>query len=209
MAIKRQSIAFPDFAFDDPKLNGLMQFMRGLALEVQRMQQVLRSGSAGQVLEKASAADYDAGWKNQTNGLISSGENEGSGAQVYQSVSGSVLKFRTLIEGSNVTIVQSADTLTIAASLPGTPGTVTSVAIESSDLVVIGSPITSSGAFELEIDVNKVTYAKMQKTTADAVVLGRRTGEGPGNVEELNAADIATFVGGFGYPRQLGYAGIA
>jgi len=39
-------------------------------------------------------------------------------------------------------------------------------------------------------------------------VLGRKSGDGIGNVEELAASDLAAIIGTSGYPKQLAYAGI-
>jgi len=208
MALKRQAVGFPDLRFEDERLNRLMQFLRAQAAEIQRLQQMLRAGTAGQVLEKATTTDYDAGWKDFVGGTITAGENVGGGAQVYQAVSGTLLAFRTLLEGDNVTIVQTDDAITISATIVGGTGTVTSVEIASNDLAVTGGPITTDGVIELEIKDGAVTYAKMQSASADGVVIGRRAGDGAGVLEELSGTDLAAIVGGSGYPRQLGYAGI-
>lgn len=62
MAGKRQSLAFPDIQFADEKLARLAQAVRAILNEMQRVQQVLGQGDAGEVLVKNSTKDYDAGW---------------------------------------------------------------------------------------------------------------------------------------------------
>jgi hypothetical protein len=213
MSIKRQSITFPDIRFEDERLNRLMQFIRAQAAELQRMQQMLRSGAPGQVLEKSTSADYDAAWQDAGgSAAITGAENVGAGEGVFQAVTGTSLAFKSLIEGANITLTAGPDSITISASssAPG-GGTVTSVAISSADLTVTGSPIEDAGVIELEITDHAVTYTKLQETSADAVVLGRRSGEGAGEVEELSSADLLAILGlssSSGYPPQLAYAGI-
>lgn len=207
---KRQAIAFPDIRFEDPQLNRLMEFVRRLATELQKVQQLLRAGNAGQVLAKASSQDYDGAWTDSGGGgSISGAENIGPGHGLFAGDSGTLLTFKSLLEGANITIVADAHTLTIAAAgSTGGSGTVTSVGIASDDLTVAGSPIGTSGNITLNIGAHKVTYGKMQQSSTDGVVLGRRLGDGAGDIEELSAVDLVALVGGGGYSKQLAYAGI-
>ncbi|HSV90923.1 MAG TPA: hypothetical protein VLH80_07470 [Nitrospiraceae bacterium] len=209
MTIKRHSLAAPDIQFGDPKLDRLMQFVRTLAAEAQALQQMLRSGNTGQMLLKNSTNDYDASWETGGGGTITGAENVGDGAGVFKDIEGALLAFKTLIAGSNIDFSVDSNSITISASGGGSgSGTVTSIGINSADLKVTGSPITTHGSIELEINTNVVTYAKMQQTSTDAVVLGRKSGDGIGNVEELAASDLAAIIGTSGYPKQLAYAGI-
>lgn len=205
MATKRKALAAPDLQFDDPQLDRLMQFVRDQAREIQALQQMLRAGAQGQMLLKNSTADYDAGWVSGGGGTITGAENIGAGAGVFQSTQGSLLAFKSLIQGANIVLTVHSDSITISAVVPsGGTGTVTSVGISSTDLTVTGSPVNTAGSIGLAIAPNAVTYAKMQQTSTDGVVLGRATGDGAGNVEELALSAIA----GTGYPKQLAYAGI-
>lgn len=210
MGIKRQSINFPDIRFEDERLNRVMQAMRSMAAELQALQQMLRSGSTGQVLEKTTGKDYDAGWVDSGAGHVTGAQNLGPGAGLFADLSGTVLQFKTLIQGENIEFSVSADTITISATpTGGGTGTVTSVGIASADLDVTGTPVTDSGTITLAIKANAVTYHKMQETVSDGVVLGRKLGDGPGDLEELGGVDLLTIIGvAGGYPKQLAYSGI-
>lgn len=206
---KRQSIGFPDLRFDDPQLNRLMEFMRGVATEMQRIQQLLRAGSQGQVLTKKTATDYDGIWTDNANvPTVTGAENIGPGQGIFAGIASTLLEFKSLIAGGNITLTPDGDSITITASATLGGGTVTSVGIASTDLSVAGSPIGTSGVITLNIKTNVVTYAKIQQTSSDAVVLGRKSGDGVGNVEELTADDLLAIIGNTGYAKQLAYAGI-
>lgn len=215
----RQSLAQPDLQFGNEsqlpatarqKLDRLTQSVRALIDELQKVQQAMAGGSIGEVLEKTGAGDYEAAWGTAATGSITGAENIGPGDGLFASVEpGGVLAFKSLIQGEHVTLVEAADSITIAVDTgEGGIGTVTSVGINSADLEVDGTPITSAGSIELTIKPKAVTYAKMQDTTQDSIVLGRRAGDGVGELEELTAADLRTLIGQVGYPPQLGYAGI-
>lgn len=211
MALKRQSIGFPDIRFEDERLNRVMQFLRGAAAEIQALQQMLRAGNRGQVLEKNSGRDYDVSWADLA-GTVSGAENIGPGAGLFKALTGGTLEFKTLIQGDNIVLTVHDDSITISATPSGGgSGTVTSVGIASDDLDVVGTPVTTDGVITLTIKDNVITYARMQQTSADSVVLGRKAGDGPGDVEELGAADLLTILGlpsSSGYPPQLAYSGI-
>lgn len=212
MTTKRKALAAPDIQFGDEKLDRLTQFVRQIAAEIQSMQQMLRAGNAGQTLFKNTTSDYDASWENGGAGTLTGAKNVGPTGSVglFDDVEGSLLAFKSLIQGSNITLTVGPTSVTISAAGGGGggSGTVTSVGISSTDLVVTGSPIATSGSIGLAIKPNVVTYAKMQQTSTDGVVLGRRLGDGVGNVEELAGSDLLALVGGGGYSKQLGYAGI-
>lgn len=222
MANTRQSLSQPDIQWGSEqlppgakeKLNRLTQSVRALITEMQRVQQLLAGGTTGQVLEKTGTADYQGAWANAGSVAVTGAENVGSGAGLFEGLDGTLLQFKSLIQGANIHLTVSGTSITISATGGGGggAGTVTSVGIDSDDLVVTGSPIEDSGSIELEIGPNKVTYPKMQQTSADSVVLGRRTGEGLGQIEELTAADLLAILAlpaaSTGYPGQLGYAGI-
>ena len=76
---------------------------------------------------------------------------------------------------------------------PGGVGTVTSIAISSTDLSVSGSPITSSGTFTLNINTAAVTLAKMADM-ATASFLGRNTAS-TGVPEVLSMTTARTMLG--------------
>lgn len=210
MATKtRQSLASPDIQFGEPKLDRLMQHVRAITAEVQRLQQLLAGGTAGQVLEKSDGGDYKGGWNDVGGSSVTGAKNLGGGQGIFVSLSGTVLQFKSLAAGSNITLDPSDSVITISASAGTGSGTVTSVSITSTDLNVQGSPIETFGVITLNLNENAVTYDKLQETSADAVVLGRASGSGIGNVQELNALQLATIIGSAGgYPLQLGYAGI-
>lgn len=212
MGIKRQSIGFPDLRFEDERLNRLMQATRTMAAELQRLQQMLRAGTAGQVLEKSTGQDYDATWTDTGTGAITGAKNVGAGDGLFKGADGSVLEFKTLIQGDNIILTVSADAITISAvPTGGGTGTVTSVGIASDALDVVGTPVTEAGVITLTIKDNAITYSNIQQTSQDSVVLGRKVGDGAGNVEELGQADLLALLGlsiSTGYPPQLAYSGI-
>jgi hypothetical protein len=211
----RQSLGSPDIQFDDPKLARLMQHVRALTAELQRIQQLMAGGTADQVLTKTGTGDYEGTWENNAaGGALTGVANVGAGAPLFKGLSGTVAQLRTLVAGANITITMAADSLSISAAGGGGgggSGTVTSVGINSGDLIVTGSPVTEAGTIELEIAPEAVTYVKIQNTASDAIFLGRRQGEGPGELEELSGADALAILGisaSSGYPPQLAYAGI-
>lgn len=211
MTSKRQSITAPDLQFNDPKLNRLMQFVRDQARELQALQQMLRAGSAGQALLKSTSADYDATWGSSGGGgTLTGAENVGDGAGVFKDVEGTLLAFKSLIEGDNITLTVSGNSITISSTASGGgTGTVTSVGIDSDVLDVSGSPVTTNGSITLKLKPNAVTYDGIQQTSTDSVVLGRRFGDGAGDIEELGPSDLEVLMGATGgYPKQLAYAGI-
>jgi len=55
-------------------------------------------------------------------GLVNSASNIGGGYEIFKELSSSDLKFRSLTAGSNVTIVQNANTIEISASGGGGSG---------------------------------------------------------------------------------------
>lgn len=64
----RKAVNHPDLRFDGSKddverLNRMMQHIRTLTREVNRLQDMLDAGDPGQVLTKNSADDYDADWQ--------------------------------------------------------------------------------------------------------------------------------------------------
>jgi hypothetical protein len=221
MATKtRQSLAQPDLQFGSErlpastrqKLDRLTQSVRAIVAELQKVQQAMAGGSPGEVLEKTGSGDYEAAWGSTGAGTISGAKNLGPAGSVgiFKDVEGSLIALKGLEAGANVELVVTDTTITIVVHTGGDTGvgTVTSIGIDSADLDVVGSPVTSAGSITLTIKSNAVSYAKMQETSQDAVVLGRRTGEGAGDLEELTAADLRTLIGSAGYPAQLGYAGI-
>lgn len=214
----RQSLAQPDLQFgSEPlptsvrqKLDRLTQSVRAVVTELQKVQQAMAGGSTGEVLEKTGAGDYEAAWGAAATGTITGAENIGPGEGLVAGVTpAGLIEIKTLVAGAHVTLVDNGSSITIVVDAGDTGiGTVTSVGIDSADLDVTGSPVTTAGSITLTIKDRAVTYAKMQDTTQDSVALGRRVGDGPGEVEELTAADLQTLLGSRGYPSQLGFAGI-
>lgn len=191
----RQSLSSPDLQFTDPQLNRLMQFVRGTATELQKLQQLLQGGAAGQVLQKSAAGDYLGGWGTETAGSITGAANLGIGVDLFAGTTGSTLGFRTLIAGEHIKFTVAAETITITGDVGG-DGTVASVGITSTDLTVANSPITSTGDITLEIAPEAVTYGKIQNTTQDTILLGRLPFAGAGTVQELGLSDALDFLGG-------------
>lgn len=66
MASARKAIAYPDLQFSDPKLRRLMEHVRFLTSEVNRLSEMLEGGAAGQVLTKTSNQDFEAEWQDPT-----------------------------------------------------------------------------------------------------------------------------------------------
>lgn len=190
----RQSLAFPDLQFGDPKLDRLVQALRAMTVEVQRIQQLLQGGTAGQLLEKGGSSDFQGGWADAVAGAVTGATNIGDGLGIYASLSGTLLQLKSLLSGPNIVLAESADGITISAPEAGA-GTVTSVDIESTDLLVVGSPIILSGTIRLSIAPAAVTYAKIQLTNSDAIVLGRGFGEGQGQLEELTLSQVLDLLG--------------
>jgi len=87
-------------------------------------------------------------------------------------------------------------------------GTVTSVAVSSTDLSVVGSPITTSGTFTLDINTNAVTYAKFQQVTGLSVV--GVTGTSTANVAAITGtANQVLRVNGAGTALEFGQVNLA
>jgi hypothetical protein len=214
----RQSLAQPDLQFGSEqlpasvrqKLDRLTQSVRAVVAELQKVQQAMAGGSTGEVLEKTGAGDYEAAWGAAATGTITGAENIGPGKGLVAGVTAAgLIEIKTLVAGAHVTLVPDGDSITIVVDAGDTGiGTVTSVGIDSADLDVTGSPVTTAGSITLTIKDRAVTYAKMQDTTQDSIVVGRRVLEGAGELEELTAADLRAIMGQAGYPSQLGYAGI-
>lgn len=217
----RQSLAAPDLQFgNEPippslrqKLDRLTGTVRALLTEAQKLQQMLAGGTAGQVLEKNSTGDYDAAWQAANGGTVIGADNLGPAGShgLFVSLIAGLLGFKSLIPGDHIKLVADGTSITIAVDTAGGGGlgTVTSVGIDSADLDVTGTPVTSAGSITLTIKAKAVTYAKIQDLSQDSVVLGRRLGEGAGSVEELTVTDLNNLgLGGGGYPNQLGHAGI-
>lgn len=112
--------------------------------------------------------------------------NTGGGAAIYKSKLDGAVSLRTLVEGSNVTITEDSDTITIGLDASLTQR-VTSVGMSSTDgdLVFSGSPITSSGVIDVNLapvpDLAPGTYAYAQVTVNEkgiitAIAEGAATG---------------------------------
>lgn len=194
----RQALASPDIQFGDPKLDRLVQHVSALTKELQKVQQMVAGGSVDQVLVKNGSADYEAAWgASASGGTVTGAKNLGAGSGLFVSLSGTLLQFKGLLAGANIVLESTGDTIQIAVTglPPDGVGTVTSVGINSADLIVSGSPVTGSGSIELEIAPQAVTYPKIQFTASDAVMLGRGFGEGVGPLEELTLSQVLDLLG--------------
>lgn len=58
----RKALTSPDLRFEDERMNRLMQHIRALTQEVQRLQQAVSGGTANQVLAKRTDRDYETTW---------------------------------------------------------------------------------------------------------------------------------------------------
>ncbi len=90
-------------------------------------------------------------------------------------------------------------------SISGGSGTVTSVAVSSTDLSVSGSPITTAGTITLNINNSAVTYAKIQNVT-QARILGRYTASN-GVVQEISIGTGLALNSGTGVLSTTGGSG--
>lgn len=112
----RTSLASPDLQFKDPQLTRLMDFVRALAVEVQKVQQMTAGGTTDQVLVKTGGADYAAAWgEGGGGGTVTDGQNLGAGTGLFKDLEGSLLSFKSLVEGANVTISNDGESVTIAS----------------------------------------------------------------------------------------------
>lgn len=113
----RKSVSAPDIRFPDERLNRIVQHLRGLTQEVQKLQAVIDGGAAAQVLTKQSTRTYDIEWSDPAGGgSAQDGENLGEGAQVFKQIVDETFQFRTLVEGANITITQDGEEVTITAT---------------------------------------------------------------------------------------------
>lgn len=97
--------------------------------------------------------------------VIETASNLGAGATVFKAKVGYDLSFRTLVAGSNLSVTEGVDTITIAVA-NGDYGDIT----------------VNNGAWT--IDNGAVSYAKIQNVSATDRLLGRASA-GPGIIEEI------------------------
>lgn len=118
--VTRKRVSAPPITFSDEKLNRLMEYVKTLERELHKVQAVLDQGTTGQVLTKQSARTYDASWAEPSGGgggTDADGTNLGTGeGEVFKITMAGVLQFRTLKEGTNITITQDGEEVTIAAT---------------------------------------------------------------------------------------------
>ena len=120
-----------------------------------------------------------------SSGVFNTAGTLGSGpGHVLQSAGSGSLSFRSLAVGGSLTLTQDTDTITIS----GGNGTVTSVAVTSTDLVVGGSPITGAGTITLALANSGVSAGTYTKLTVDAK--GRVT-----SGSQLTSGDVTTALG--------------
>jgi len=82
----------------------------------------------------------------------------------------------------------------LSADRTWTVGSVTSIGIASSELAVIGGPVTSSGTITLNLNANAVSFNKIQQINSNTL-LGRFN-VGTGNIEEIQIGTGLTLSGG-------------
>jgi len=120
-----------------------------------------------EVISRSGMAAYDetnsvyiffdgANW-NEVGGNVT-GDNVGSGSEVFKQKTGNNLELRTLVEGSNITLTQTADEIEISSLNVPADGSVTTAKIAD----------------------DAVTTAKI----ADDAVTGAKLGVGAGNITE-------------------------
>jgi hypothetical protein len=97
--------------FDPSKMRVVMDHISRMTAEIQKIQQLLADGTAGQVLTKTDRGDYLGRWADPSGGggSISGAQNIGNGAGLYAGVSGGVLQFKTLLPGNSAVQIQYDD----------------------------------------------------------------------------------------------------
>jgi len=111
-------------------------------------------------------------------GEANTATNVGSGRQVFKQKSGVNLEFRSLVEGSNVSLTQNADTVVIAASAGVAPlstrtESATYTATLSDDVILVNA---NSGAVTIDLPVaatanGKVYQIKKIDASANDVII--------------------------------------
>jgi hypothetical protein len=107
--------------FDPSKMRVVMDHISRMTAEIQKIQQLLADGTAGQVLTKTDRGDYLGRWADPSGGggSISGAQNIGNGAGLYAGVSGGVLQFKTTARcRSSTTMMRSSSPLMIQSSPP-------------------------------------------------------------------------------------------
>lgn len=107
-----------------------------------------------------------------------------------------------ILQGSDPTILANWTVLLV----PGSGGTVTSVAISGSEFSIGGSPITSSGTITLSLGANAVTLAKIQQFPT-GIILGRSS-VGIGNAETITIGSGLSLSGGVLASTATAFTGV-
>lgn len=114
-----------------------------------------------------------------SNGTITANiKNNAVSFNKMQQISSGILLGRSTSGTGNIETITIGGGLSLSGgvlSAGGGTGTVTSVALSSTDLSVSGSPITSAGTITLNINPEAVTYGKIQ-TVSGSKLLGNPTG---------------------------------
>lgn len=89
--------------FDPAKMRVVMDHISRMTAEIQKIQQLLADGTAGQVLTKTDRGDYLGRWADPSAGAgsVSGAQNIGSGVGLYAGASGGDLQFKTLVPGNS------------------------------------------------------------------------------------------------------------
>jgi hypothetical protein len=132
-----------------------------------------------------------------SNGTITANiKNNAVSFNKMQQISSGILLGRSTIGTGNIETITIGGGLSLSGgvlSAGGGTGTVTSVSINSTDLSVSGSPITSVGTITLNINSEAITYGKIQ-TVSGSKLLGNPTGSAI-SPEEISLDSTLLFSG--------------
>lgn len=111
-------------------------------------------------------------------GGVSGASNVGAGTGVWKDLSGSTLRFKSLVAGTNITLTPGADDITIDASGGGGGGTVTSVSVSTANGVsgAVANP-TTTPAITLTLGAITPTSVAASGAVSGSNLSGTNTGD--------------------------------